>query len=70
MDNNNKKHPIGCFLIIDFLLDVNVRKVKTWAGKPFLMVRKSTKHSKGHFMTLFMVSYCVYKRKHKPAQQH
>ena len=21
MDNNNKKHPIGCFLIIDFKLD-------------------------------------------------
>ena len=28
MYNNNKKHPIGCFLIIDFLLDVNVCKGK------------------------------------------
>ena len=49
MDNNNKKLPIGCFLIIDFLLDVNVCKGKSWAGKPFLMVRISSKHSKGHF---------------------
>ena len=57
MDNNNKKHPIGCFLIIDFLLDVDVGKGKSWAGKPILMVRISTKHSKGHFLTLFMVSY-------------
>ena len=70
MDNNNKKHPIGCFLIINFLLDVNVSRGKSWAGKPFLMVRISTKHSNDLFLTLFMVSYWVYKRKHKPAQQY